>query len=191
MCLWRRIAVTDDVLGIDKWQNGKMSKANGKNDGHAHRQVCSRVSTSRTGQSPKSIVPNVSQEVCFWEHASDVGDTRLFLMWKYYERLNLGSWESYTDYMVFYFTRGGCHVESIVIGRLPRRKCTPPRPIWKTPDGAIELISDVCRLFTRRQYTLRRKSEMVREKNLLLLNKGTHSTAKLDVAPCHSLSFHH
>lgn len=110
--------------------NGKMAKcqmANGKNDGHAHRQVCSCVSTSRTGQSPKST-PNVSQEVCFWEHASDGGDTRLFLMWKLYERLNLGSWESYTDYMVFYFTRGGCHVESIVIGTITKKKMHTPTP---------------------------------------------------------------
>ena len=73
-------------------------------------------------------VPNVSQEVCFWEHASDGGDTRLFLMWKLYERLNLGSWESYTDYMVFYFTRGGCHVESIVIGTITKKKMHTPTP---------------------------------------------------------------
>ena len=49
-------------------------------------------------------------------------------MWKLYERLNLGSWESYTDYMVFYFTRGGYHVESIVIGTITKKKMHTPTP---------------------------------------------------------------
>ncbi len=94
---------TDDVL---KWQNGKMSTGKWQMARMmATSTFCSRVSTSPPAITTK--IPNVFLSVCcFWEHASNGGDTRVFLTWKY-ERFHLSrdsgmkctypSWESLAE----------------------------------------------------------------------------------------------